>query len=379
MVSSGFYPILPHQRGAIEPYIYELSKHLAHTNYIDVFGIGSGDEKIGNLRIQTFPYGENVPNSLKNIIGPRLAYQIPFSTYLMKSIFRLHKKNPIDILHIHDIHSGFAATISKLALGIPYVCSIHNEIRTTLPIQTCDKALAVSEYIKHFLIEKRKISKSNVDILNVAININACTPARSVEQAKKELGLQNHRIVLFVGRKCPEKGPQVLLKALPKIVSYNPRVLAVLVGPDYNFFADSKSYTNFLAIKAEKLGVKSKVVFENFVSDDTLRVYYNAADVFVCPSIWQEPSATVVKEALSFKKPVVATNVGGTPDTIEHGYNGLLVPPNDPEALAEAVSLLLTNREYAEKLGENGRKVVEKKFSFEVVSKDCLKIYSKLI
>lgn len=379
MVSSGFCSILPHQMGAIEPYVYGLSKKLALTNCVDVFGIGRGEERAGNLHVQTFPYGENVPNLLENIFDYKLAYQIPFNTYLLNSVLRLHMKKPIDILHINDIHSGFVATISKLALGIPYVCSIHNEIRTALPIRTCDKVLAVSEYIKNFLVKKRKISESKVEVLNVAVDSDVYKPTKSVEQAKKELGLQGHTIILFVGRKCPEKGPQTLIDALPEIVRYNPRVLAIFVGPDYFWHITSKAYTNFLASKAEKLHVKTKVIFEGLVSNDTLRRYYNAADVFVSPSVWQEPFGLVVTEALAFKKPVVGSKVGGISDIITHGYNGLLIPSNDPEELAKTVNFLLANPEYAAKLGENGRKVVEEKFSFEVVSKRCLEIYRNLL
>jgi glycosyltransferase involved in cell wall biosynthesis len=381
MVSTGYLPIYPNRIGAIEPFIYGLSKNLSLTNSVTVFGIGKGEEKIGNLHIQTFPYSENVLTSLKSICGPRLAYQIPFNSCLVESIFNLNKKNPIDILHIHDANSGFAATLSKLALNIPYVCSVHNEVRSALSIRACTKVLAVSEYIRHFLIEKRKLDPKKIGILDVAIDLEVYNSTKSIEQAKKELGLENQDVVLFVGRKCPEKGPQVLIEALKKIALCNPRVLVILVGPDYIFSAVSKNcnYTNFLVEKAEKLSVKKNVLFKGFLSDYTLRLYYNAADICVFPSVWPDPCPTVLKEALAFKKPVVASNVGGIPEIIKHEYNGLLVPPNDPAGLAEAINLLLANREYARRLGENGRKDVESKFSFEVVGKECAKIYRALV
>ena len=193
------------------------------------------------------------------------------------------------------------------------------------------------------------------------------------------MGFRNHKIVLFVGRKCFEKGPQVLIKALPKIIQHDPGILAVLIGPDYSFGGNSSVFTKLLITQAEELHVQQNVIFEGHISNEAKKLYYNAADVFVCPSIWQDPSPTVIKEALSFGKPVVATNVGGTSAIITHGYNGLLVSPNDAEALADAVNLLLTDHEYAEKLGSNGRKVVEKKFNFKTVSEDCLKIYNQLV
>lgn len=277
------------------------------------------------------------------------------------------------------MYAGFAATISKTVIGVPYVCSIHNELRTVLPIRTCNKALAVSGYIKNSLIGPGRFTENKVDILNVAVDIDACKSTKTVKEAKKELGLEDYRILLFVGRKCYEKGPHVLINALPKILLQNQNVLAVFVGPDYFFGVNISEYTQALISLAEKRNVKDNVVFKGHVSNDVKLLYYNAAEVFVCPSIWQDPSPTVVKEALSFGKPVVATNVGGTSEIITHGYNGLIVAPNNAEALADAVNLLLNDREYAEKLGSNGRKVVEKKFNFETVTEDCLKIYHQLV
>lgn len=379
MVSSGVYPILPNRIGAIEPYVYGLAKNLATTNSVDLFGVGSGDVTEGNLHVHAMPYVQNFQLSLSKILDWRLAYYAPFNSYLVKNIFQLHMKNPIDIIHIHEIYAGFGATISKLSLGIPYVCSIHNEIRTTMPIFSCDKTLAVSSYIENFLIKQRKLDNSKVCILNVAIDIEAYSSTKSREQAKKELGLENRKIVLFVGRKCPEKGPQTLIEAIPKIVHANSNALAIFVGPDYFFEVTQTPYTKFLTAKAEKIGVSKNVVFTGHLPDEAKKLHYIAADVFVCPSIWQEPSSTVIKEALSLGKPVVATNVGGISDIITHGYNGLLVPPSDPDNLANAINHLLAYHEYAEKLGKNGRRDVEERFNFRTVSKDCLKIYDQVI
>jgi glycosyltransferase involved in cell wall biosynthesis len=379
MISTGYYPIYPHRVGAIEPFIYGLSKNLSLTNNVDVFGIGKGEEKIGNLHIQTFPYGENILTSLKSIFGPRLAYQIPFNAYLVENIFNLHKKKPIDILHIHDANSGFAATLSKLALNIPYICSVHNELRSNLPIRASDKVLAVSEYIKTFLIEQRKFSLKKVEVLNPAIYSDLYRSKKSIKQAKHELGLADHNVVLFVGRKCPEKGPQILINALPEIVKHAPNTLAILIGPDYSFFATSCSYTNFLISRAEKLHVKGNVIFEGFLSDDALKLYYNAADVCVFPSIWQEAFGVVLLEALAYEKPVIASRVGGIPEIIRDGKTGLLTSPGDSQQLAQAIVRLLNNPAFGKELGANGRKLVETQFSFEAVGSHCLEIYKKVL
>jgi glycosyltransferase involved in cell wall biosynthesis len=293
MVTTGYHPIFPCPVGAIEPYIYGLSKKLALTNCVDVFGIGKGQEETGNLHIQTFPYSERIPNLLKKVCGTQLAYQIPFNAYLLESIFDLNEKNPIDILHIHDANSGFAATISKLALNIKYLFSAHNELRTALTVRACDKILAVSRYIRSFLVEKRKLEPSKVDILNY--------------------------------------------------------------------------------------GVEKHLLFKGYVSEPELQRYYNAADVFVCPSVWNEPFGKVLLEALSYRKPVVASRAGGIPEIIIDEETGLLTSPGNFKELSESIVRLLDNPALGKELGANGRRLVEEQFSFDVVGNRCLEIYKKVL
>jgi glycosyltransferase involved in cell wall biosynthesis len=379
MVTGGLTPILPKRIGAIEPYAYNLAKELAKTDEVHIFGVGQGQTDEGNLHIQTFPYGEKVPIILGRFFSWRVGHYVPFSACMVEEILRLHLKNPIDILHIHEIYAGFAASFTKLMLGIPYVITIHNEVPTILPVKTCNKALAVSSYIADFLVNKKDFSPNKVAILNVAVDTEISASLKSPIQAKEELRLYKRRIVLFVGRKCPEKGPQILLKALPKIVERNPDILAVFIGPDFDFGGTSTVYTDYLRSEALKMGLEHNVRFEGHISDEDKMRYFAASDVFVCPSVWQDPSPTVIKEALSFGKPVVATTVGGTSDIITSGYNGLLVSPNSNVAIAESVLFLLDNPLYAQTLGLNGRKTVEQKFSFKTVANQCSQIYNELI
>ncbi len=315
---------------------------------------------------------------MTKLIGHRLGYQIPFNTYLLKNVISIHRENPINVLHIHDANSGFASTICRQTLGIPYVCTIHNELRSAFTIRACDRVLAVSSYLKKTLVEQRGLSANKVIVLPVAIDSDLFKPTKSPQESKRILGLQDHPVVLFMGRKFWEKGPQILVDALPRITKNHPRVLAVLVGPDDFFAGVNTSFTDFLKRKAKMLGVSGNVVFQGFASDEAVRDYYNAADVFVCPSIWQDPSPQTIKEAQAYYKPVVASNVGGIPDMITPGFNGLLVPSKDPIALAEAVNALLDDREYALRLGVNGRKVVEGKFSLQATYPKCLEIYRSI-
>jgi spore coat protein SA len=184
---------------------------------------------------------------------------------------------------------------------------------------------------------------------------------------------------VFAGRKTPYKGPQVLVDALPKICRAYPNTLALLFGPDYYFGSNITSYSNLLRQQAKSLDVEKNLVLQNYVSEEKLITYINAADVFVCPSIWQEPFGKVVIEANACGKPVVASRVGGLPELIRHNENGLLVPSNDADALADAVMTLFADKQKANSMGATGRKMVEKNFSYKVVSAKCQGFYRSML
>lgn len=376
MISSGSDPIYPNRRGAISPYVYGLSKNMSEKGiFVTVLGVGQGKLRTGKLTIKSVNNGQLIRSFTKSIDNsPIYPPNILFSFNIAKELLNLHKFFNIDIIHSHNAYS--IANIASV-LGIPVVCSIHNEIRYSFSLALCNKILPVSEYLGSLLIEQKKVNPNKVNVLPVAIDTSEYKPQKKIE-AKKKLKLQKFNLLLFVGRKCPQKGPQIFIEALPKILEKFPETIAILVGPDYFFGSDSKAYTNVLRDLAISLAVEKKVIFLSFIDDETLRTYYSAADVVVCPSIWQEPLGKVVLEALAFEKPVVASRVGGIPEIITDNKNGLLISPNNPSTLADHVVYLLDNETFSSELGRQGRLIVEEKYSFEPVSRSCIKVYREL-
>jgi glycosyltransferase involved in cell wall biosynthesis len=111
---------------------------------------------------------------------------------------------------------------------------------------------------------------------------------------------------------------------------------------------------------ATELGISAKILFLGDVPDAELPEYYAASDVTVLPSKDQsEGFGLTILEANATGKPVIASNVGGIPSVVRHGYNGLLVQPNDASRLAEAILYLSKNHDAAAAMGRNGRKVAE--------------------
>ena len=167
-------------------------------------------------------------------------------------------------------------------------------------------------------------------------------PEEAVSRAKKAL-LQggNKKIILFVGRLHPMKDLPTLLEAFRILRSRRNDLVLLLVGwgPE----------AEELMRLAEELGISEDVRFLGVIPNERLPIYYNMADVYVLPSLYEEWSNTIM-EAMACGTPVVATAVGGNPFLIRDGETGFLVPPGDPGALAEKISLLLEDKDLARRI-----------------------------
>jgi glycosyltransferase involved in cell wall biosynthesis len=161
----------------------------------------------------------------------------------------------------------------------------------------------------------------------------------------------NHDYVLYVGRLHPLKGIDVLIKAFHHVVESSIDLKLVVIGP-----GDPKPYKEL----AQRLGVDKDVLFMGFVDDGTKIDAIDGSLAVVVPSVcdYVEVYPMIVSEAWARGKPVIATRVGGIPYRVKHMVNGLLVPPKDPKALAEAIIMLAKNRELATRLGVEGKKEV---------------------
>lgn len=176
--------------------------------------------------------------------------------------------------------------------------------------------------------------------------------------ARERLGIGRAPLVLYAGKLSPGKGTPVLLEALDRIAAAVPGARFALAGK------------GDMALPARPdlhaLGVLPQA---------ELFALYRAADVVVVPSVWPEPLSRVLLEAMRIGRPVVATAVGGTPEAVEHGVTGLLVPRRDPEALAKAVIELLLDPERRERMGEAAAARARTAFDEERLVTALLEVY----
>lgn len=161
-------------------------------------------------------------------------------------------------------------------------------------------------------------------------------------------------VILCVAQLIKGKGVDLLLRALSKISG---RFSAIIVG--------SGNAEPALKGLAKTLGLEDKVRFQGWVRPEDIDEFYSMAKVVVVPSRWAEPFGMVGLEAMNHGRPVVAFNVGGIPDWLEHDVTGFLVPEQDIDQLAISLERILEDTQLARRLGANGKKRVRERFSFE--------------
>jgi glycosyltransferase involved in cell wall biosynthesis len=197
---------------------------------------------------------------------------------------------------------------------------------------------------------------------------------------RRELGLpEDAPIVAVFARVAPVKGLEYFLQAASGVYERFPSARFLVVGETralaYGVPVPS-SYTHGLQAMAMALGLGDRVIFTG-VREDVAELMEEVS-VVVSPSL-DEGLSNSVLEAMAARAPVVATRVGGTPEAVEDGVTGLLVPARDAAALARAIGTLLEDRELARRLGEAARERVTRRFSIEEMVRRTARLYSTLV
>ena len=188
----------------------------------------------------------------------------------------------------------------------------------------------------------------------------------AVKDLGKELGVARKKVVGFVGRLSSEKGAMNLIQAMHHVVKIIPeaRLLVVGDGPD----------KNILEQRAKSLELENKIQFLGAKSQEEVFRLYKSMDVLAVPSLFEGFGLTAA-EAMAAGLPVVASNVDGLAEVVVDGVTGCLVPPNNPNALAEKLIVLLTDADLCRRMGQAGFDRVKVNFSMERFRESMLSVY----
>ena len=302
----------------------------------------------------------------------------------IKEMASLLKREDFCIIHTHGVRANLIGRLAaKRARVGRVVTTVHSVLDFDYPRRTdrfinrlCEnltrkitsRFITVSEMLEEHLAAEG-ISENKITTVYNGLELERYNPQIPGQSVREELGIGADKTLMgIIARLHPVKGHECLFKAMARVISSVPDLVLLVVG--------SGNERQRLEKAAEDLGLGDKVIFTGFRSDipDVI-----AALDFMVLSSHSEGLGIIVMEAMAMQKPVLATNVGGIPEIVTPGKDGLLVAPGDPEALAEGIRILVEDRELAVRLGLSARKTVENRFSAKEMGAKTALLYKQLI
>jgi glycosyltransferase involved in cell wall biosynthesis len=259
-------------------------------------------------------------------------------------------------------------------------------------LKKVDEVITVCDYITSKIPETFPQLKGRCRTVHNGVDLDEFDVKRG-DRAKK--GSRVKRL-LFVGRVSPEKGIHVLLDAFENVVESYPDVELKIVGPierapaefivalsDDAMTSNLSSFygkTDYVDQLKSRLSTAAgeRVRFTGTIPHSQLQEHLEQADCFLHPSVWGEPFPLAVLEALAAGVPVVASRIGGLPESIEDGISGLLVTPDNSGELADAILRLVQDEELQRSMSQAARERAEDAFSWNRVRDDLLSIYEDI-
>ncbi len=304
-----------------------------------------------------------------------------------------------DLVHSNFWMSGWVAAELKRTLDIPAVHIFHAMGKTkqrhqgaadTSPsdriavehavIREVDRLIAQCPSERNELMNDYGAEDSKVRIIPSAVNIQRYSPVPRTE-ARQRIGLHtDDPVVVYVGRMLPRKDVRNVVRAVGLLARQTdlPVKLLLVGGESAEPDPAITPEIGVLQQLATELGIAERVHFVGKRQPDDLRNYYSAGDVVVTTP-WYEPFGLTPLEGMACGRPVIGSAVGGITFTIADGETGLLVPPRDPQALADALRRLLTDTALRLRMGHAARERVEREFTWQAVAQRTAALYEELL
>jgi glycosyltransferase involved in cell wall biosynthesis len=266
------------------------------------------------------------------IHAPFSTPQIIDKTYFLSKVLNL----PFTLsFRAHDIYKGNNFSEIKQRARI---------------ISEASQIITISDYNKRYLKSNLLIHKKDIEIIHSAVNLGFFKP--------KDVVRSNKSIIAVCGLH-EQKGLIYLIKACHILNKRNIDYECTIIGEG----SEKKRYERII----EELQIPN-FNFIDYLPHDEIKEYLSRSTVFVLPCViasdgTRDILANALKEAMAMKVPVVTSNICGIEALVDDGINGILVPPKDPEAIAEAIEKLFIDSDLREKMGEAGRKKIEKDFN----------------
>jgi D-inositol-3-phosphate glycosyltransferase len=324
-----------------------------------------------------------------------LPYMTEFARFVVR--YARNQRTAYDIVHANFFMSGLVAQQVRSVLGIPYVITFHAlgkvrrlaqgaadgfpDERVALEqrlLHDADRIIAECRQDRTDMVRLYGADRARIEIVPCGFDPGQLWPVR--DGARQWMGLDPEEfVVLQLGRMVPRKGIDTVIEgvaALARKHGVQARLLVVGGAAPPGSGRDTPELTRLMAL-AEHLGVQHQVTFTGPKAPDELRYWYSAADVFVTTP-WYEPFGITPVEAMACATPVIGAAVGGIKSTVLDGQTGYLVPPRDPELLADRLALLHADPAAARRLGEQGWRRAHRYYTWRSVAARIAAVYAEV-
>src|SRR4051812_24709829 len=307
-------------------------------------------------------------------------FQSSWSTAIELGIRTVKTWRP-DVVHLHTAMLWYVAEALQAATAIPIVYHVHSVDRAEYEI-----GLEPSQWLAHSHAQDRAIAASDrlialthseSDLLTryypemqakIRIVGNGIDDTEAAQAAAFRPRPSGPPVVLYSGRLVERKGIRELLDAIPCVLDAVPDASFVLAGGPPPLTGDEVAAQ---WLKPEHASYRDRIHFTGWLSPRDIYRWYRAADILVVPSRY-EPFGMVVLEGMLHGLPVIAAEIGGPADILQHGYTGLLFPPRNVGALAVALRYLVENAEDCRQMGLAAAREVRRRWLWERLVPDML-------
>ena len=317
-----------------------------------------------------------------------LTWVLMFNHFLSKRMADVTGKVNFDLMHVHDWLAAFSGISFKHYLKKPMVLTVHStEIGRAQGLHSPDsfaingiewwatyesnRVIVCSHSMKDEICNHFNIPAEKVDVIPNAIDATKYHSSSDRGLVRQRFGVGwGEKLVLCVGRLVPQKGIEYFIRAIPKIAQRFPEAKYIIVGEGWS--------RDILEAEARASGYAHKIKFTGFASDQDVINLMSSADVLVVPSIY-EPFGIVALEGMATGVPVVASQVDGLAEIIDHERTGIFVFPRSPESIAWGIGRVLSDYDHAKWMVENAKEKLHKAYSWEAVAMKTVEVYKKVV
>lgn len=290
-------------------------------------------------------------------------------------VARWVKANQIDVVHTHMSRGHAFGVFLRWMTGVPVVATAHNQ-SFQLHWRMNDYVIANSKATYDYQRRVNRVANRQMETVHCFTDLDRFKQIAPLDVTivRRQMRLKGDEFLVgVVGEVVARKGHLYLFEALSRIVKEVPNLKLVLLGR----FNRNEAYVKKLRAIQLRDNIFCHVKWLGLRWN--IQDFMAAFDLTVVPSV-EEPLGLVALESMAAGTPVVASDTGGLPEIVRSGENGLLVPPKNPQALAEAIIKMATSSEAErQRLGENGRRMVQEEFDPQLLTRQVESVFHRVV